>query len=68
MNTMMKCEEFVLETAVTFDKVKVLIYMLVVAEEWKKQVYPLVKGHLVNLNSYRHYLPLYHEAAVANLL
>ncbi len=51
-----------------FIKIKVLIYELIVCEEWKKNVLPLLKGSLVGLNSYRTYIPIYHEAAVCNLL
>jgi hypothetical protein len=68
MNTLLKTNEFVMETAVTYDKVKVLIYELIVCEEWKKNILPLLKPSLMGINSYRTYIPIYHEAAVCNLL
>ena len=57
-----------MEICVTYDKIKVLIYELIVSEEWKKNVLPLIKHDLIKLNSYRNYIPIYHETAVANLL
>lgn len=68
MNSFMKSPEFIMEISVTYDKIKVLIYELIVSEEWKKNVLPLIKNDIIKLNSYRNYIPIYHEAAVVNML
>jgi hypothetical protein len=68
MNSFMKSPEYIMEISVTYDKIKVLIYELIVSEEWKKNILPLIKQDILNLNSYRNYIPVYHEAAVLNML
>jgi hypothetical protein len=50
------------------DKVKDLIYDLIVSEAWKHFVFPLLKEHLLALSSMKAYILLYHEAVVCNLL
>jgi len=68
INAMMRADEYIMEGLVTFDKIKALIFDLLVTEAWKGHVMPLMKDHLVNLSSYRPYLSVYHEAVVLNLL
>lgn len=57
-----------METCVTFDKVKVLIYELICCEIWKQQVFPLLKAQVIQSNSYRAYIVVFHEAVICNLL
>jgi len=33
-----------MESCVTFDKIKLLIYDLIVSEMWKKNILPLIKN------------------------
>lgn len=53
---------------VTFDKVKVLIYDLVLCTVWKADLLPLVKSHLEGMTGSRAYILVSHEAQVANFL
>lgn len=65
---MVKTDEFIMESMVTFDKVKILIYDLIEAETWKIKLLPLLKDHMLTLNTYRSYIAIYHEAVICNLL
>lgn len=57
-----------MDSLVTFDKVKMLIYDLLEAEIWKQKVLPLLKDHMLTVNTYRSYIAVYHEAVVCNIL
>ena len=57
-----------METAVTFDKVKQLIYDLISTELWKMKVMPLIGDNIHKLGSMKSYICLYHEGVVCNLL
>jgi hypothetical protein len=61
-------DEYVMESFVTFDKMKTLIYDLLMTEVWKEELYPLLKKELNEVNSIRSYMAMYHEASVCNLL
>merc|ERR1719272_1802146 len=61
-------DEFVIDQFNTQQKIPLLIYDLMLIELWKEKVYPLVKGGVAKFSSLRNYIPVYHEASVANLL
>jgi hypothetical protein len=61
-------DEFVVDQFNMLEKVQFLIYDLIITEGWKERVWPLVKAKLVKFSSLRSYIPVYHEASVANLL
>lgn len=60
VNAIMKNDEYILEECVTQDKFKMLIFDLIVAATWKREVLPNMKNHLPQLNSLKLYLALYH--------
>ncbi|EGR28541.1 zinc mynd domain protein 10 [Ichthyophthirius multifiliis] len=68
VNALMKSDEFIMDTMVTFDKLKILIFDLVQTELWKQKVLPLIKNHLLITNTYRNYIAIYHESVICNLL
>ena len=41
-NALASTDEFVMDYFVTFDKIGLLIYDLLVCEAWKQKLYPLV--------------------------
>ena len=49
-------DEYVMDSMVTFDKMKTLIYDLLCTEVWKSKLYPLLKGDLREVNSVRSYM------------
>lgn len=57
-----------MEACVTFDKIKLLVYDMVMTEIWKQFVFPLLKSHLAEGSSIRSYTIVQHEAIVCNLL
>lgn len=61
-------DEFVVDQFNILEKVPVLIYDLMLIEVWKEKIWPLVKTRLAKFSSLRSYIPVYHEASVANLL
>ncbi|KAJ8614488.1 hypothetical protein CTAYLR_000743 [Chrysophaeum taylorii] len=75
-----KSDEFVLEAMLTFNKMSVLIYDLVLLEAWRERVFPLVEPEIAGGTSgsvddqrrrcrtLRAYFVLYHEATVVNFL
>jgi hypothetical protein len=62
----------VLEALITFEKIDVLIYDLVLIEAWREGVFPLLFDELAGdarrSSAMRCYFVLYHEATVVNLL
>lgn len=64
----MRGDEFIMDTCVTWDKVKFLIHELVVSELWKQKVLPEIRSDIVKLNSYRSYITIYHESVLCNIL
>ncbi|KAJ1447044.1 hypothetical protein M885DRAFT_472257 [Pelagophyceae sp. CCMP2097] len=67
-----KMDEFVLEALITFEKIDLLIYDLVLIEAWREGVFPLLFDELAGdskrSSAMRCYFVLYHEATVVNLL
>jgi hypothetical protein len=61
-------DEFVVDQFNMLEKVQFLIYDLIITEGWKERIWPLVKAKLCKFSSLRSYIPVYHEASVANLL
>ena len=62
-------DEFVLETLITFDKLKLLVHELLAIEAWRLHVFPRVKRGLADAKcSMRAYFCLFHEATLVNLL
>lgn len=56
INAIMRSDEFIMESLVTFDKIKVLIYDLLATEVWKQKVLPLIKHRLLECSSFRAYV------------
>ena len=48
-------DEFIQDSMVTFDKLKPLIYNLIVSETWKSKVLPLCLPEVLSLSSIRSY-------------
>jgi len=62
-------DEFVLEALLTFDKLRTLVHELLATEAWRVNVFPRIKGALVQGKAtMRGYFCLYHEATLVNLL
>lgn len=53
---MSSTDEYVMESFTTFDKMKSLIYDLLMTEVWKENVFPLVKSQFTKINSIRSYM------------
>ena len=49
-------DEYVMDSLVTFDKMKALIYDLLCTEVWKAKLFPLLKNQLCEINSVRSYM------------
>lgn len=56
INALMRSDEFIMESLITFDKIKIMIYQLLVSEVWKSKVYPLVKERMLQISSFRSYM------------
>ena len=56
INAIMRSDEFIMESLVTFDKIQMLIYDLLVTEVWKQKVLPLIKKNIMKLSSFRSYM------------
>lgn len=65
---MASSDEYVMESFVTFDKMKMLIYDLLMTEAWKENLFPLLRTEFTKINSIRAYMALYHEASMCNIL
>lgn len=61
-------DEYVVDQLNTLEKIPTLIYDLILIEVWKANVWPLLKAKLAKFSSLRSYIPVYHEASLANLL
>ena len=57
-----------MEAFLTFNKLEILIYDLLLIELWKENVFPIISKQLVEKNSMRLYFILYHEATMVNFL
>jgi hypothetical protein len=49
-------DEYVMDTLVTQDKMKILVYDLLVSEAWKEKVYPHIDEQIANISSVRSYM------------
>ena len=49
-------DEYVMDTLVTQDKMKVLVYDLLVSEAWKDNIYPHIAEQIANASSVRSYM------------
>ena len=56
INAIMRSDEFIMESLVTFDKIQILIYDLLVTEVWKQKVLPLIKKNIMKLSSFKSYM------------
>lgn len=65
---MTSSDEYVMDSFVTFDMMKTLIYDLLLTEAWKEKVYPLIKQQVAKTSSIRAYMAIYHEATLTNIL
>eukprot|EP00747_Dinoflagellata_sp_TGD_P183381 gnl/TRDRNA2_/TRDRNA2_38216_c0_seq1.p1 gnl/TRDRNA2_/TRDRNA2_38216_c0~~gnl/TRDRNA2_/TRDRNA2_38216_c0_seq1.p1 ORF type:complete len:625 (+),score=148.44 gnl/TRDRNA2_/TRDRNA2_38216_c0_seq1:84-1958(+) len=61
-------DEYVIDQLNTLEKLPTLIYDLILIEVWKEKIWPLTKATTAKMSSLRSYIPVYHEASVANLL
>lgn len=61
-------DEYVCESLVTFDRIKTLVYDLLVTEAWKEKIFPLIQGKLSQISNVRSYMCLFHEASLTNFL
>lgn len=61
-------DEFVVDQFNMLEKGPLLIYDLILSEVWKEKIWPLVKDKIAKFSSLRTYIPVYHEASVANLI
>jgi hypothetical protein len=61
-------DEYVVDQFNTLEKGPTMIYDLIMIEAWKEKIWPLLKTKIANFSSLRTYIPVYHEASVANLI
>ena len=55
-NAINSTDEYVMDSFVTFDKVKTVIYDLLMTEVFKEKLYPLLKKEMAQINSIRSYM------------
>lgn len=67
-NALNSSDEYVADSLVTFDRIKTLVYDLLVTEAWKDKVLPLLKDKLSKDSTVRSYMALFHEASLCNFL
>ena len=67
-NALMGGEDFILETFVQHEKIKDLITELYLSWAFKKYIYPKIAKEIIDINSVKTYIILYHEAVIVNLL
>ena len=69
VNVSSNTDEFVKDFLISFNKIGVLVYDLIVAELWAEKVFPFVKSDIdKNISSLPVYMALFHEATVLSLL
>ena len=54
-NAKARADEYVQDSMVTFDKVRTIIYSLIMSETWKNRVLPLCLDQVASLHSIRSY-------------
>lgn len=52
----MNTDQQIMESCVTFEKIKMLIYDLIMSEMWKKNVLPIIKGQIALKSTFRPYM------------
>lgn len=67
-NALLGGEDFILETFVQYEKIKDLITELYLSWAFKKYIYPKIAKEIIDINSVKTYIILYHEAVIVNLL
>lgn len=67
-NALLGGEDFILETFVQQEKIKDLISELYLSWAFKKYIYPKIAKQIIEINSVKTYIILYHEAVIVNLL
>ena len=67
-NALLGGEDFILETFVQYEKIKDLITELYISWAFKKHIYPKIAKEIIEINSVKTYIILYHEAIIVNLL
>lgn len=67
-NALLGGEDFILETFVQHEKIKDLITELYLCWAFKKYIYPQIAKEIIEINSIKTYIILYHEAVIVNLL
>ena len=63
-----KGQDFVVEALLSHNKVSVLIHELLVMEQWRRRVFPLIRDDLMQANPTCLYNFQYYEGVLANLL
>ena len=53
---MASSDEYVMESFVTFDKMKSIIYDLLMTEVWKENIFPHLTDEFTKINSIRSYM------------
>lgn len=67
INATLRGEEYVMESLVTFDKMSVLLHEVILADVWKREIFPKIKEAVISV-PVKSYLAMFHEAALINLL
>ena len=67
-NAVANRDPFVMEALLTFGKMDTLVHELMAIEIWKEKVAPLLADEMLQADSIRSYVLLYHEATVSSLL
>lgn len=67
-NALLGGEDFILETFVTHEKVKDLINELYLSWAFRRYIYPNIAREILEINSVKSYIVIYHEAVIVNLL
>ena len=67
-NTASQVSDYVVEGILNHDKVSVLIHELLVIEQWRKKIYPIIRDDVATKNPAAMYSLLYYEGILVNLL
>jgi hypothetical protein len=67
-NALLGGDDFILETFVSYDKMKSLICELFTIYQFKSWIYPKIKNKVPEAANCKLYICIYHEAVVLNLL
>ncbi len=67
VNATTRSDEFVMESLVTFDKVKIILKEIISCNLWVKEVLPQIKPEVLK-SGIRSYLSIFHQGLLVNLL